>query len=51
METYMADLLRNLDSHIKDIGEWDNSDVNYCYNILEQVTPDDAMRNTENSGF
>jgi hypothetical protein len=51
MEKYMADLLSNLDSHIKDIGEWDNIDGHYCYNILEQVTPDDAMRNTENSGF
>jgi hypothetical protein len=51
MKKYMADLLSNLDSHIKYIGEWDNSDGNYRYNILEQVTPSDAMRNTENSGF
>jgi hypothetical protein len=47
----MADLLDNLDSHIKDICEWDDSDGHYGYNTMEQVTPDDVMRNTANSGF
>jgi hypothetical protein len=51
MRKYMADLLSNLDSHINDISEWDDSNEHYHYNILEQVTPDDAMRNTENSRF
>jgi hypothetical protein len=51
MEKYMADLLSNLDSHIKDICEWDDCDGNYRYNTMEQVTPDDAMRHTEISGF
>jgi hypothetical protein len=36
----MADLLSNLDSHIKDIGVWDDSDGHYRYNKMEQVTPD-----------
>jgi hypothetical protein len=47
----MADLLSNLDSHIKDIGEWDDCDGHYRYNTMEQVSPDDAMRHMENSGF
>jgi hypothetical protein len=47
----MADLLSNLDSHIKDIGEWGDCDGHYRYNTTEQVTPDNAMRYTENSGF
>jgi hypothetical protein len=51
MEKYMADLLNNLDSHIKDIGEWNESDGHYRYNTMEQVTPDDVMCNTANSGF
>jgi hypothetical protein len=51
MEKYMVDLLSNLDSRIKDIGEWDDSDGHYRYNTLEQVTPGDTMRNAENSGF
>jgi hypothetical protein len=51
MEKYMVDLLSNLDSHIKDIGEWEERDGHYRYNILEQVTPDDVMRNAEKSGF
>jgi hypothetical protein len=51
MEKYMVDLLSNLDSHIKDIGKWDDIDGHYRYNTLEQVTPDDAMLNAENSGF
>jgi hypothetical protein len=51
MEKYMADLLSNLDSHIKDIGEWDDCDRQYRYNTMEKVTPDDAMRYTENSVF
>jgi hypothetical protein len=29
MGKYMADLLSNLDSHIKDIGEWDDYDGQY----------------------
>jgi hypothetical protein len=51
MEKYMAYLLSNLDSHINDIGEWDDCDGNYCYNTMEQVTPDDPLRHTENWGF
>jgi hypothetical protein len=51
MEKYMVDLLRNLDSHIKDIGDWEEIDGHYIYNILEQVTLDYAMRKAENSGF
>jgi hypothetical protein len=51
MERYMVDLLSNLDSHIKYIGHWEESNGHYRYNILEQVTPDDVMRNAENSGF
>jgi hypothetical protein len=51
MENYMVDLLSNLDSHIKYIGDWEESSRHYRYNILEQVRPDDAMRNAENSGF
>jgi hypothetical protein len=51
MEKYIADLLSNLDSHIKHIGEWDDRDGHYCYNTMEQVTPDDVMCNTANSGF
>jgi hypothetical protein len=43
---YMADLLINLDSHIKDICEWGDCDGHYLYNTMEQVTPDDAMRYT-----
>jgi hypothetical protein len=30
MEKYMVDLLSNLDSHIKDIGEWEKSDGHYA---------------------
>jgi hypothetical protein len=51
MGKYIADLLNNLDSHITDIGEWDDCDGHYRYNTMEQVTTDDAMRHTENSGF
>jgi hypothetical protein len=51
IEKYMVNLLSNLDSHIKDIGDWEESNGHYRYNILEQVTPDDIMRNVENSGF
>jgi hypothetical protein len=51
MDKYMVDLLSNLDSHIKDIGYWEESDGHYIDNILEQVTPDDVMCNAENSGF
>jgi hypothetical protein len=51
MGKYMADLMSNLDSYIKDIGEWEDCDGHYRYNTMEQVTPDDAMRYTENSGF
>jgi hypothetical protein len=51
MEKYTVDLLSNLDSHIKDIGDWEESNGHYIYNILEQVTPDDVMRNVEHSGF
>jgi hypothetical protein len=48
----MADLLSNLDSHIKDIVEWDDCNGHYHYNTMEQVTPDDAMSCLkENSGF
>jgi hypothetical protein len=51
MEKYMADLLSNLDPHIKDIGEWDDCNGQHRYNTMEQVTPDNAMRYTKNSGF
>jgi hypothetical protein len=51
MEKNMVDLLSNLDSHIKYIGEWEESDGHYIYNIVEQVTPDDAVSNAEKSGF
>jgi hypothetical protein len=51
MGKYMADILSNLDSHIKHIGEWDDCDGHYHYNTMEQVEPDDAMCYTENSGF
>jgi hypothetical protein len=51
MEKYMVDLLSNLDSHIKDIGDWEESAGNYIHNILEQVTPGDVMRNVENLDF
>jgi hypothetical protein len=51
IEKYMADLLSNVDSHIKDIGEWDDCYRHYHYNTMEQVTLDDAMHYTENSGF
>jgi hypothetical protein len=51
MGKYLADLFSNLDSHIKDICEWEDCDKHYRYNTMEQVTPDDAMRYTENSGF
>jgi hypothetical protein len=51
MKKYMADLLSNLDSHIKYIGECDDCDGHYHYNTMEQVMPDDDMRYTENSGF
>jgi hypothetical protein len=47
----MVDLLSNLDSHIKYIGDWEERYGHYIYNILEQVTPDDVMRNAQNSGF
>jgi hypothetical protein len=51
MEKYVVDLLSNLDSRIKYIADWEESDGHYRYNILEQVTPDDVMRNKVNSGF
>jgi hypothetical protein len=51
MRKYMADLLSNLDPHIKAIGKWDDCGGHYRYNTMEQVTPDDAMRHTESSGF
>jgi hypothetical protein len=51
MGKYMADLLSNLDSHIKYIGEWDDCNIHYRYNTMEQATPDDATRYTKNSGF
>jgi hypothetical protein len=51
MEKYMVDLLSSLDSHIKDICEREESDGHYIYNILDQVTLYDVMRNAENLGF
>jgi hypothetical protein len=51
MEKYMVDFPRNLDSHIKYIGDWEESDRHYRYNKLERATSDDVMRNAENSGF
>jgi hypothetical protein len=47
----MVDLLSNLDSHIKDIGDWEDINGHYRYNILEQVTPDDVMHSVKNSVF
>jgi hypothetical protein len=51
MEKYMVDLLSNLYAHIKDIGDWEEIDWHFRYNIIQQVTPDDPMRKNENSGF
>jgi hypothetical protein len=51
MYTYMVDMLSNSDAHIKDKGYREESDGHYRYNLIDQVTPDDAMRKTENSGF
>jgi hypothetical protein len=51
MEKYMVDLMSNIDAHIKDTEDWEESDGHYIYNIIKQVTPYDAMRSTENSGF
>jgi hypothetical protein len=51
MEKYMADLLSNLDSHIKDIGEWDDYDGHYHYNTMEQVTPDESVYTRKTRSF
>jgi hypothetical protein len=51
MEKYIVDLMSNMDSTIEDIGDWEESNGHYIYNILEQVTPNDGMRNADNSGF
>jgi hypothetical protein len=51
MEKYMADLLINIDEHIKDTGDSDACDNHYRFNSGKKMTPDDVMRDTGNSSF
>jgi hypothetical protein len=51
MGKYMVDLLSNIDEHIKDTGDWDACDNHYRFISGEKVTPDDVMRDADNSSF
>jgi hypothetical protein len=47
----MADLLSNIDEHIKDTGDWYACDNHYRFNSAEKVTLEDVMRDAGNSSF
>jgi hypothetical protein len=51
MGKYMVDLLSNIDEHIKDNGDWDACVNHYQFNSVEKVTPNDVMRDADNSSF